>query len=525
MLRDLEREGGTPGLACDICVVGGGAVGLVAAVHLARAGRRVVLLEGGGVGLETRSQALQRGSSTGHPFTNIETGRYRVLGGSTTFWGGQVLPFDPIVFEPRPWLGGATWPFDRNELDPYYQRAYDAVGLQRAEPSDEGVWQKVGVDPDLGPELETILTRWVPVRNFSSLYKKDIYQSDRLQVVVHANVTGFVTDGGARITGVEARSVCGRQMTVSASAVVLACGTIEIARLLLQPPRCGNGYPWTSNRWIGRGFTDHLNCRAGQVEILDRDGFRRLFDSIYLDGHKYYPRLRLPSDAQAAREAIDVAAEFTFETRYTEHLENIKMFLRSLFEGQAPDRLRALPGHVLAVSRIAVPLALRYLVAHRSYKPTDAKVQLAFTAEQIPHAESMVRLGGDTDALGMARVEVDWRIDGRELASLADFARRIRDVLGKRGLAHVVLDPDLEREDPAFLAKVDDSIHQMSTARIGRTADDGVVDETLRVHGTDNLYVAGAAVFPVTGFANPTFTAIALALRLCDHLGRATADG
>jgi choline dehydrogenase-like flavoprotein len=120
----------------------------------------------------------------------------------------------------------------------------------------------------------------------------------------------------------------------------------------------------------------------------------------------------------------------------------------------------------------------------------------------------------------MARVDVDWRIDGRELTSLAKFARRIRDVLAERNLARVVLDEDLDNEDPCFMTKVDDSIHQMSTARIGRTADDGVVDEDLRVHGTENLYVAGAAVFPVTGFANPTFTAIALTLRLCDHLGR-----
>jgi choline dehydrogenase-like flavoprotein len=45
-----------------------------------------------------------------------------------------------------------------------------------------------------------------------------------------------------------------------------------------------------------------------------------------------------------------------------------------------------------------------------------------------------------------------------------------------------------------------------------------VVDSNLRVFGTDNLYVSGAAVFPSTGFANCTLTAIALGLRLCDWL-------
>jgi choline dehydrogenase-like flavoprotein len=39
----------------------------------------------------------------------------------------------------------------------------------------------------------------------------------------------------------------------------------------------------------------------------------------------------------------------------------------------------------------------------------------------------------------------------------------------------------------------------------------------------DNLYIAGPSVFPASGIANPTFTALALALRLADHLKSACA--
>jgi choline dehydrogenase-like flavoprotein len=48
----------------------------------------------------------------------------------------------------------------------------------------------------------------------------------------------------------------------------------------------------------------------------------------------------------------------------------------------------------------------------------------------------------------------------------------------------------------------------------------GVVDENCRVHEAENLYVAGSSVFPSAGFANPTLTIVALAIRLADHLKR-----
>jgi choline dehydrogenase-like flavoprotein len=48
----------------------------------------------------------------------------------------------------------------------------------------------------------------------------------------------------------------------------------------------------------------------------------------------------------------------------------------------------------------------------------------------------------------------------------------------------------------------------------------GVVDADGLVHGLKNLYVAGSSLFPTAGAANPTFTLVALALRLADRLKR-----
>jgi choline dehydrogenase-like flavoprotein len=61
----------------------------------------------------------------------------------------------------------------------------------------------------------------------------------------------------------------------------------------------------------------------------------------------------------------------------------------------------------------------------------------------------------------------------------------------------------------------------MGTTRMHQDPKKGVVDPQCRVHGIANLYMAGSSVFPTCGFSNPTFTLVALALRLADHLSDA----
>jgi choline dehydrogenase-like flavoprotein len=60
--------------------------------------------------------------------------------------------------------------------------------------------------------------------------------------------------------------------------------------------------------------------------------------------------------------------------------------------------------------------------------------------------------------------------------------------------------------------------HTMGTTRMGDNPSTSVVDRHCRVHGYANLFVAGSSVFPTGGYANPTLTIVALALRLGERL-------
>jgi choline dehydrogenase-like flavoprotein len=85
-------------------------------------------------------------------------------------------------------------------------------------------------------------------------------------------------------------------------------------------------------------------------------------------------------------------------------------------------------------------------------------------------------------------------------------------------VAEVTVDAELERGDAGYRVRCDDSNHHMGGMRMAAVASEGVVDTDLRLHGTKNCYVCSGAVFPTSGFSNPTHTVLALAVRLAEHL-------
>lgn len=521
-ILDLDDSATPTSYAADIVIVGAGAVGIAMAAALSRAGRSVLLLEGGGASLESSSQAiLTNAISTGRKLDGLHSGRFRLLGGTTNFWGGQLVPFDPIVFEDRPWVGTHRWPISRATIEPFYQRAMSLLGMDGCTADDRDVWARAQTSlPDVGDELELFLTRWTKTPNFSKQFKADLAGPD-LTVLIHANVVALEPDwAGKRIERIHLRTFSGRCATVTAGKTILACGTVEISRLLMLPYADGTATPWRDNPWLGHAYVDHLDSTAGQVTPIDREAFQNLFENLFFDGYKYNPKIKLTEQAQRDHHLLGVAASMIYKTSYQEHAENIKIFLRSIRDGRLPDNMWQLPGHALALSKIALPFAFRYLRENRVFHGSDASILFRVTVEQVPQWQSAIRLRPERDALQMPMVEVDWTVDGREMETIAGFSERVQAVLRKAGLAEIDLDPKLVARDPAYLETASDTYHQMGGARMGTDPADGVVDENLAVFGIADLYVAGAATYPSSGFANSTLTAIALGLRLCDHVAQ-----
>ncbi len=138
--------------------------------------------------------------------------------------------------------------------------------------------------------------------------------------------------------------------------------------------------------------------------------------------------------------------------------------------------------------------------------------------QQKPNANSRIRISQERDILGMPKAIVDWHISSDEQRTIQFYATVIDRFLNDVGVGPLRWAPELSKPDDSWLRLTSDTYHAMGGTRMGTDPKSSVVDSNLQVHGVPNLFVASCSVFPGGGSSNPTFTLMALTLRLGAHL-------
>lgn len=518
MIRDFRSYDGDGDIECDICIAGAGAAGVAMALSLADRRHRVVLLEAGGFDYDEADQDPYVGDNIGRPYHEISTTRLRFLGGSTNHWGGMCSHLDPHDFTKRSWIPYSGWPIDFDDLKAWYEQAHPWMELgdfdyRREIISPEGT----NYLPFDGQRLRHKMWHYSrPPTSFGVEHRDRLKNAPSLQVLLHANLVDIeLVPSGQEVTGFRIRSLDGKSTVVRANRFVLALGGLENPRMLLSSSSVQANGIGNDRDLVGRFFMEHLNTDAGQV-ATDRDDWSKSYDSLFQDDRQYRAFL-LPSPAEQARRqilgsAVGLGPLFHARERSVAYdsLHRLKMawLRRSL-----PDDLS---GHI--ANLITDAMGLKEALEER-FDPT---VYLYTEAEQAPNPSSRVTLGSKRDALGLRRIQLDWRlsdIDKRTIRELAlligeEFGRIHR---GRVGLPLWLLDDAISDDDPML-----GGYHHMGTTRMAADPSTGVVDAHCRVFSTHNLYIAGSSVFTTSGAANPTLTIVALALRLADHLDRST---
>jgi choline dehydrogenase-like flavoprotein len=275
MIRDLSvSDDARLTEKCDICVVGGGIAGLIAASRLSASGRRVLVLESGDRKPHDRLDAFNVVEQAGETYQTAVTGRVRALGGTSNTWGGRIMPLAPHDMAPRDYLGLSGWPIERAELDRFVpeierlfrldQSSYEELPASLLYPNDSLAGGRLHMIPRW--------SKWPTFRrrNVAHLLRDMVAIKRNAEIWLNATVCDVLFDATAgRLTGVEARSINGRRLTVVADWFVLAAGTLETTRLLLRLDELTDGRAFSGCDALGRYFNDHLKIEAGHVKTLD----------------------------------------------------------------------------------------------------------------------------------------------------------------------------------------------------------------------------------------------------------------
>ena len=510
-----------------VVVVGSGAAGLAVALTLGDQGSPVVLLESGGdvTDAEAFEQQvdLNQGVVDGQRFEGLEQGRARVLGGTTRLWHGQCMRLHDIDLRTRSWMPSSGWPLASADLAGPYAAAERWLGVSgrgygAARWEDHKRLAPVAWDSRY---LLHDFTEYVRRPDLGAAHRAGLSQHPRVWAVLNATVAQIaVRDGVAQ--GVVVITPSGARTQVVARTVVLAAGTLENTRLLQlsDPEGVGLG---AGREHTGRYLQDHPIIRTAEVLSTDFRVLQDRYVTLRRDGRRLFPKVRLAPQAQEQHELVDATAVFVHEHEDA-GLAAARRLLVAARAGRVPARpLREVATAVQAVA----PLAHGFYRRHARGLPLGARpshVWLQLWLEQAPDRDRRVTLAPTRDRFGLRQARVRWGCDPIELETSRRLTRWIAADLERLGIARVRELPAMD-DDDVWRSSVTDAAHPSGTTRMSTSPDDGVVDPDLQVHGLDGIYVVGGSVFPTSGYANPTLTIVALALRLADHLARSRRAG
>ncbi len=514
----------------EVCILGAGAAGITLARRLESAGLDVCVLESGAADYEKPLQDLGIGESIGFPYYPLDQSRLRLFGGTTAVWGGRVVQLDSIDFERRSWIEHSGWPFGKETLAPYYAEALRSLDLEVTD-GGEALWGRLGLRPP-GFDPDVLRTHFFQFdeqfERFTLRRCRDLVDSTKVRVLLRATVLEIRANAeGSAVESVQIGNLSGGRGVVRARAFVLAAGGLETPRLMLnsrgvQPRGLGNQHDL-----VGRFFMEHPHARGASVTPHKLWPFlKQLTLSHRQAGLRYAPLVR-GSDKLQEREGI-LNSAFTFSVRLHQgtRMPPGKWLFNTLKWKVPHDHRGRSLWWIHRRTKRALGDRLGLLTRWLGASTARRGLYVVARAEQAPNPASRVVLSDKRDVFGLPQIALDWRFCDTDKRSLRVLMSALDGELRRLSLGRAEASPWLSEEgvpwemDPLISNHPVGGYHHMGTTRMAASPRQGVVDADCRVHGLGNLYVAGSSVFPTGGWANPTLTILALALRLGDSLSR-----
>ncbi|WP_027554226.1 GMC family oxidoreductase [Bradyrhizobium sp. Cp5.3] len=508
----------------DVLIVGGGAAAMLMAAKLGTAGKRVVVLEQGpafALSDLVSSQIWARRLKWGGVPMALE-GRHPLgfaynagwgVGGAALHQFGNWPRLHPEDFRMKSLYGrGVDWPIDYAELQPYYDRIQQEVGLSGDAKSE--VWRPEGA-PYPMPPTRTFKHADLMADGFHRIGIRTAPMPVAINTVERDGRAACVYDGWceagcpigalanplvtylpvAAKAGVEIRSSCyvarvlldarqeravgveyydhdGLRREQRAKLVVLAAFVVENPRILFNsatdkhPAGIGN-----SNDLLGRSIMAHAGANVWAMFDEDVENYLGLSAALLMSQDGY---------GKGGRDGI--FGSYTWTIGIAQKPNDVLGFANSrgaIFGQPLHDFMRKAARGV-------------------------GKVQAV--CEEVPNPENRVLLSDKKDKFGLLMARVIHGFDGSAIR-LFEFAR-------DEGLRALKQTSAVD----IWAGPTPNVSHVAGGTPMGNDPTSSVTDSYGRLHDLANLFVAGAGLFPTEGAVHPTFTVHALALRSVEYI-------
>jgi choline dehydrogenase-like flavoprotein len=503
----------------DVIIIGTGAGGGTLAHRLAPSGKRILLLERGGylprepANWDSREVFLAGRYLSGETWYDKDGEAFAphqqyFVGGNTKFYGAVLFRFRERDFGEVRHYGGVSpaWPITYADLEPYYDQAeriylvHGQAGEDPTEPPRSGPYPHpavshepriqelcddfakaghrpfhlpVGVDLDESDPEAGRCVRCDRFDGFPCLTdgKADAHvrcvrpalEHDNVTLLTEARADRLVTDAGGRAVTEVIVDRRGVRETYSGDMVVVSCGAINSAALLLRSAsdRHPDGLANASGV-VGRNYMAHIN--SGVIAVSRSPNPTRFQKTLGINDYYWG--------------AVDSELPLG-------HIQMLGKSDRQILQGGAPW--------------FAPGPALDYVARHA--------IDFWITTEDLPDPANRVTV----DRAGRIRLAKTYR----NLEPHKRLLAKLKRLMGPLGCHDTAIPAWSILDKRIPLAGV---AHQSGTVRFGRDPETSALDVHCRAHDVDNLYVVDTSFFPSSSAVNPALTAMANALRVGDHL-------
>lgn len=522
MLVDLAAHKPDAPQSTDVLIIGGGIAGLLLAAKLRDKKLRVVVLESGDREQRDDVHPLNRAVLLGDDYRGASHGRFRCLGGTSTRWGGALIPFLEEDFQARSYLGLPAWPVGIDAVTPYVSDVESLFGVDEVSDDDDVI--HLGKLPIADPDFKARFAKWPTFknRNVATLLKSRIEGDPNLSVWINATATNFDLDEAAnRLRSVTACHQNGNSVKVTAKHTVICAGAIESTRILLLLNHQYGDQVFNKTHSLGRFFHDHVSAPMATIRAKDVTGLNRMAGFRFVGNSMRSLRFELSPSAQAREGVPSAFGHISFQSEKPTGFDALRDLLRGV---QHQGRFRpALALQLLSDIPYLLKAGYWRYAHHQLYWPTPAKYELHIAAEQLPRPDNQITLSSEKDIFGLPLAAIRWRIEPSDCTVFSTYLRLFEHYWKRSGLEKI---GGLEMPAPPEAISITDISHGGSiyhpggSTRMGPDDRTAIVDKNLQTFAVSNLSVASTSVFPSGASANPTLMLMLFTMRLGDHLAK-----